>query len=309
MQGRLFSGMPKGSKFGSGWAVGVIFALLSAATYGLNPVLGKLGYATHLTGIQILHERFLFAVLILAALGPLVEKDFYRFDRSILTRSGVIAVFILVPMNLLYVYALADIPASLMSLITYVYPLVVLVLNRVVFGRQFTRGQLISVFFVIGGCLFIFSDALELSVSAMTLCIAFGAMFFYGTYLLALQQLAAGVSALQITFLSLFSSTLLLSFAHNPFDVLTFSFEQTAVVFTYGLVSTVFATFFLSRSIQELGATEAGIFCSFEPVFTIGFAALLLGEEIPLVRSVGMVLLVLGILIPNWGRIVLLFRR
>ena len=60
-----------------------------------------------------------------------------------------------------------------------------------------------------------------------------------------------------------------------------------------------FKLIFVSRVAQLLGATQAGIFCSFEPIFTISFAALLLGEQIPTFTIVGMILLVMGIVIPN----------
>ena len=68
----------------------------------------------------------------------------------------------------------------------------------------------------------------------------------------------------------------------------------------YGVISTIFATLFLFLAIDKLGATEAGIFCSFEPIFTILFSAFLLGETITAVRIAGMLLLVGAIVIPNY---------
>lgn len=283
----------------SGIATGLICAVLSAATYGLNPVLAKLGYAADLTALQILHERFFFALLVLLVLGPVLEKDFFVVTKPLLLRSLGISLLILTPMNLLYVYALKGIPASLMSLITYVYPLVVFLLNIAVLHQPFSRRQLTSVFFIIVGCFCIFSDALNMSVDAWTLSIAFLAMVLYAVYLLSLQEFAKGVSALKISFLTILFVWIALCVVHNPLEVLSFSGEQLGISFCYGLVSTVLSTYFLSRAIQLLGATEAGIFCSFEPVFTIVFASLVLGESTPWTRMVGMLCLILGIVVPN----------
>lgn len=280
--------------------LGVFYSLLCAATYGLNPVLGKLGYMADLSGPQILYARFAFALVLFAALGRFVEKDFFKFSKKALVNSFIIAAAVLVPMNLLYVYSLKDIPASLMSLITYIYPFVVLVLNFVIFRRRITPRQIASVAFIITGCICIFSDALSLNVEASVLGIAFLAMFFYGVYLLSLQQFAEGLSAFQLSFLTILYSVVILSFIQNPMELLNFNAEQLSVTFLYGFISTVLSTFFLCRAIQCIGATESGIFCSFEPIFTISFSALLLGESIPLIRFAGMSILVLGIVLPNW---------
>ena len=101
--------------------IGIGYSLLSAVTYGLNPVFAKFGYASGLDGIEILHARFLFALLVLAVACPLIERGFYKFPTSVLKGAVLIALLVLVPLNLLYIYALKDIPASMMSLITYIY--------------------------------------------------------------------------------------------------------------------------------------------------------------------------------------------
>lgn len=278
---------------------GILFSLLSAITYGLNPVFAKLGYASHLQGIEILHGRFIFAVIALALIGPLLQPGFFRFSRSLVKCSLFIGLGILLPLNLLYVYALKDIPASMMSLITYVYPLIILGVNSVVFHKQIQASQLISIIFILLACICIFSDAFELNITLTALALGFLSTVMYAVYLLSLQQLAVNVSAYQITFLTLLFATIGLSFFHNPLNILDFNGTQLAVTGGYGLISTVFSTIFVSRAVQLLGATQAGIFCSFEPIFTISFAALLLGEQIPTFRIVGMILLIMGIVIPN----------
>ena len=47
-------------------ALGILFSLLSAITYGLNPIFAKLAYSCDLSGTEILHARFIFAVVVLA---------------------------------------------------------------------------------------------------------------------------------------------------------------------------------------------------------------------------------------------------
>ncbi len=288
----------------STFKLGFCFSILSAITYGLNPVLAKLGYLTGLQGIEILHGRFLFATIILALIGPFLEKNFYSFSKKVVINALIISLIILLPLNLLYVYALKDIPASMMSLITYVYPMLVLLINLIFLKQKIFKRQWVSVVFIIAGCLCIFSDAFSLQVSEIALLLGFLSTLMYALYLISLQQLATDVSALQVTFLTIGIATIGLSFIHNPLALMNYGFEQLTVSAAYGLISTVMSTVFLSRAIQLLGATEAGIFCSFEPAFTIVFASMLLGEQIPTFRWIGLVLLICGIVLPN-SRLVL----
>ena len=109
--------------------LGVAFALLCALSYSVNPVLGKLAYAYGLTTVTILQGRFFFAVLGMMLIFPLIDKRVFKPTKGELKSSFIIGVLILVPMNMLYVFSLKGIPASLMSLITYLYPLAVLLMS------------------------------------------------------------------------------------------------------------------------------------------------------------------------------------
>lgn len=288
--------------------LGIAFSMLSACTYGLNPIFAKLGYSAGLSGVEILHARFIFAVLLLGAVGPLLQEKFYSFSATLIKKSLFIGFLVLLPLNLLYVYALKDIPASMMSLITYVYPLIILVINGVVFHKQISKSQITSICLILLACVCIFSDAFRTHITAVALCLGFLSTFMYAFYLLSLQQLATHESVYQLTFLTLLFPTLGLCCFHNPLSVLSFDAVQLSVTAGYGIISTVLSTIFVSKAVQFLGATQAGIFCSFEPVFTIGFASILLGEQIPVFRWIGMIFLILGIVIPNRLELVNVFK-
>lgn len=57
-------------------ALGILFSLLSAITYGLNPIFAKLAYSCDLSGTEILHARFIFAVVVLGLMGPFLPERF-----------------------------------------------------------------------------------------------------------------------------------------------------------------------------------------------------------------------------------------
>lgn len=280
--------------------LGVAFALLCALSYSVNPVLGKLAYAYGLTTVTILQGRFFFAVLGMILVFPFIDKTVVKPTKGELKSSFIIGVLILVPMNMLYVFSLKGIPASLMSLITYLYPLAVLLMSRVLLGKSIRKNQALSIGLIVLGGFCVFSDALMVHIEMTTLAIAVVAMLFYALYMVAFEGLGNGKNPFHMTFWTLLICTLGLFFIPSGQSLFSLNVAQWGVCLAYGVISTIFATVFLFLAIDKLGATEAGIFCSFEPIFTILFSALILGEDITLVRFLGMLLLVGAIVIPNY---------
>lgn len=284
--------------------LGVIFALCCALSYSVNPILGKLAYANGLSTITILQGRFLFAVIGMVLVFSFIDRSIFKPSQAELRSSAIIGLVILVPMNLLYVFSLKGIPASLMSLITYLYPLAVLLMSRVLLGKNIRKNQALSIGLIVLGGFCVFSDALMVNIPMATLVIAIVAMLFYALYMVAFEGLGKNKSPLHMTFWTLLICSIGFLLIPSEQSLLSLNWAQWGICMAYGVISTMFATIFLFLAIDKLGATEAGIFCSFEPIFTILFSALILGENITAVRIAGMLLLVGAIVIPNYRELI-----
>jgi drug/metabolite transporter (DMT)-like permease len=70
-----------------------------------------------------------------------------------------------------------------------------------------------------------------------------------------------------------------------------------AILFAMAGLSTVFPIFFLNAGIQKLGATKASITGTIEPVVTIVWAVLLLGETIQGIQLVGGILVLISVIL------------
>ena len=293
----------------SRFLAGILFAVLCAVSYSVNPVLGKLGYRFGMTTLSIVQGRFLFAILAMLAVFALMRRTVFRPSRRTLLRSATIGLLIVLPMNLLFVFSLRGIPASLMSLITYLYPLAVLLLSCAFLRHPLVMREAVSIALIICGGFCVFSDALQVRVAPAILAIALAAMFLYAVYMVAFERLGRGDDPLTMTFWTIAFTAAGVFCIPNPQPLLDFTLPQWGVCAGYGIVSTACATVFLFLAIDCLGATEAGIFCSFEPVFTIAASAWVLGEEITPVRLAGMALLVAAIVLPNLRKVLVAAER
>ncbi|PLX67691.1 MAG: hypothetical protein C0602_10065 [Denitrovibrio sp.] len=74
---------------------------------------------------------------------------------------------------------------------------------------------------------------------------------------------------------------------------------QLSVAIMLGVIPTAIAIGFLYLAMDLIGATYVSLFSSFEPAATLLLAAVLIGEEIVSFQIYGVVLLILGIVVPN----------
>ena len=84
-----------------------------------------------------------------------------------------------------------------------------------------------------------------------------------------------------------------------PFNVTTFTISHTnwsfwLALFYVGVLATVVSMVLWNIGVQKVGATSAGMFLNFNPVFTAILAFLLLGERMTLIQLLGSVIVIVG---------------
>lgn len=279
---------------------GTLFALVCAVSYAMNPVLIKVGYGLGIEPLPLMQYRFLFAALFMTAYFGLTAPRIITPTKPLLRKGAVITFAIVSPMNVFYAHSMQYIPASLMSLITYMFPVVVLAITALVLKTPVRKASYVSVAIILAACVCIFSDAFMQQISAYGILLGVIAMIFYSLYMVALQVFMKNESPESVTYFVVLLTALAYLFISNPLAILGYTWAQIGLCMVYALISTVICTIFLCKAIAAIGAAEAGIFCSFEPFFTVVFAVLLLGESIFPLRVLGLVLLIAGIIVPNF---------
>ena len=70
------------------------------------------------------------------------------------------------------------------------------------------------------------------------------------------------------------------------------TFEGVAAIIYLSIFCSILASMFWNKGLQEYDSSRSGIFLSLEPVFSLLFAVVLLGERISLLSTVGVVLVI-----------------
>jgi len=85
----------------------------------------------------------------------------------------------------------------------------------------------------------------------------------------------------------------------NPLKIFEMNCGQFTITAGLALIPAVIAVSMLYRAIEEIGSAYTSIFSILDPVVTIGLAYILLDENVVLIQVLGIVLIIIGIIVPN----------
>lgn len=281
-------------------ARGIIYAVISACSFGLLPVMGKIGYEIGMDTFEILQYRFLFGALLLAAYFAITNPKLLCISPKALAKAALFGLIVYPIQGTGFIGAVKYIPASTTSLIVYGYPAVVTIFSWLIFKQPITRSLATSLVLVFAGCALVFFDAFMHAADIRGVALAVGCMLGIALNMILGQVLFKGENTLSITLYILVFAALLFSIlAGGPASVLELDTRGIAYIFGIGLVPTLFAILFMYLAIERIGGTYTSIFSCIEPVTTVFAAWLLLGEPLAAWQICGAFLVITGVVWPN----------
>ncbi|MET9315967.1 DMT family transporter [Kribbella sp. NPDC003505] len=282
--------------------MGRLFCLLSAVTFGVMAVFGKLAYDAGVSVDALLLVRFGLAGLLLLAVA-LARGALRNLPRRAVVTGLGMGVFGYAAQSGLYFSALARIEASLVALLLYLYPVLVMVGAIALRREQASPRRIGALAVALAGIGLVLSGAMTGRFDLLGVLLALGAPIVYTCYILVGDSLTADVPPLALT-------ALVCSGAFGTFLVLAL-FRGTDLTFApigwlwlaaVALISTVAAILFFFAGMARVGPSVASILSIFEPVVTVVAAALVFGEQLSAVQWFGGGLVLASVVIVQWPR-------
>jgi drug/metabolite transporter (DMT)-like permease len=266
--------------------VGLAFVVVSAVSFGTLGVFGKLASRHGLTLPTLLGLRFALAA---AALWPLALLRREVVWLGVRRSAGLVA------MGGLYVLqaaaffsSLRTIPAAITSILLYVYPVLVTLLARVLFGERLTRMRLLSLALACVGVLLVVGPAPAGHLDAGGVLLGLASAVVYSTYILTGGVLLRGVPALYATsVITTAGGASFLLFGAATGRLHTPSAAGWGIVAGMAIVPTLIAASLFLAGLARVGPTRASIVSTLEPATTAVLAALVLGEGLSATRLLG----------------------
>lgn len=278
---------------------GAILSLLSAICYGAMAVMAKAAYAMGMDAWQMLLCRFVFGVALMGGWLALRDPSAFRIAPKKLTAVGLVGMFLYTTQSWCYFSSIRYISPSTTTLILYAYPAVVTLLSVPFLKLRLTRPLVFSLLAVSTGCALVFSDAFARGADPRGLALASGGMAVFSCYLLLCQVVMRGLRPMTATFYMILFTGLGFSLVHPPTVLLDLTAPQLVMGVALGLIPTALAVSLLFAAIERVGSAYASVFSSFEPVATIVFAAVFLGDPVIPWQIGGTLLILAGIALPN----------
>lgn len=271
----------------------VMLVLLSALGFGSAPLFAKLAYAGGVSPTMLLALRFLLAAIVLALV--------VRVRRIRLPRGRALAGFVL--MGTLYAAqaqsyftALLYASSGLVALLLYVYPVLVALLALLLGWQKLNRRTLVLLAIAMAGIAVTLGGKLE--GQPLGIGLALLAPVVYAVYILIGGRLTQGVDPLAATLVILTTGALV-----NGILAVAGGIESphgtTAwlAIVAIALFSTVVAVTFFLVGIKHIGAAQASIISTLEPVITLLLGVTLLGESISISQLFGGALVLVAVIL------------
>ena len=271
---------------------GAALVVLSAACFGLQPVMARIAYAAGMGVPAVLTYRFAIAVplfwLALAALRHPLRMA--RRDAALLLLLGAVGY---AAFSTMYFEAVDLIPAAAAAGLLYAYPTLVAV-TQAALGRERVTARLwLALAGATAGTLLVLGASAQ-GLRPLGTLLAVGAAVGYTVYLIVGHAVLARVQPLPATAVmtsgaafTLIGVAVLRGQAAPPATA-----SGWAAVAGLAVVTTVVAVLALFAGMARIGPTRASILNTVEPLVTAATAALVLGERLQVPQYLGILLIV-----------------
>lgn len=314
-------------------AVGIILIVISACGFGSGALFAKPIYAAGVDWMTLLSWRFLFAALL--SWGWLLAWPAHRRALAGLSRRRML---ILVLLGIMYVgnsgtyfAGLETVPASLAALIVYIYPALVAVMS-IRFARRLQGRRA-------WGALALATAGVALAVGGIDpgtapplsgLLLTIGSPLFYSVWIILSARLggeragrddessvpphdAEATSEPEQTD-SAPAAAIMLSATAAAWWIAALATgrrvqpqlippEAWLPLLGVGVVATAVALQAFYAGARRIGAAQASLVSTVEPVYTIALATLLFGEMLGPVQVLGGVMVIAGVVIAQTGQL------
>ena len=281
--------------------VGALLCLLSAAGFGAMAVFGKLAYDEGVEVGDLLLVRFALASVALVAIAAATGKLRGLPRRVVVAGLGMGAIGYAAQSGLFFA-ALERMDASLLALILYVYPALVLAGAVALRRERATSRRVAALVVALAGVALVLLGAASGEVDAVAALLGFAAAVTYTVYILTGDRVGAGVSPLALSALICTGATC--TFAIGAVvrggPELGFSAAGWGWVGAIALVCTVAAILLFFAGLARVGPSTAAILSTLEPVVTVGLAAAVFGESLSAVQLLGGALVLGAVVVMQW---------
>lgn len=276
---------------------GIIYAMLSSATFGLIPLFTLPVIKSGMHTPSIIFYRMLFSVAMLAVL-ILIRRESFRISAGQLKTIFFLSLFYAAT-SLLLVESYLYIPSGLATTISFLYPVAVTLILFFGFGQRVSAITLAAILLSFAGVVLLSLKTASGSLDGRGLLFAGITVFTYSTYIVGMNK--SSVSSL---------SSLVLSFYVLLFTSLFFSVNmllqggletipgpgELCSLLLLGFIPTVLSNIFLFLALKRIDSATTSLFGCMEPLTALLVGYFIFDESMLWIQMAGAALIIAAVL-------------
>lgn len=277
---------------------GSALILLGASCYGFFAIFTKLAYRDgNLAPLDVAMWRFLIASATIWLLSPFWRR---HVDWSTLDGRR-IAIFLglgvlLATLALVGIFSLLRVSATTYTLLLYTFPAMV-ALASFILGERLLPTEWAALGLALIGCALTVGAGIAIDDLVGVMLVLVNAML-YGTYMMAIGKFGRGTPGILSAAIIILGALISLA----PLGIvrglqMPSTLQGWGAIIGLGVVSTVLSIVLVFSGTIRIGAPRASILSTMEPVLTVIWAAILLGEHIRLIQFFGGVLIITSVIL------------
>ena len=289
---------------------GIVLTMLSSITFGFAFTLGPMTYGaggSNPVTLTFLRNFLSLPFLLLIVLFLKVDLRVTKNQLKNLAILGFIGNSIT---TLLLNIAFAHIDVGIVTPIHFTYPIFVTLGCVLFFHEKLSKQKIIALVIAMSGigCFFIESlnSASFNSSTLIGLILAVASGAFYAFYIIFMDKSGLkSESPFKITFYVAIASSIGMFFygiSTNQLVLSSLTTKSWIISAIFAFLCTVVALSLLQVGIKHIGASEAAVISTFEPITSVIFGILLLNEKITPIKIIACILIFSGVLILSFAK-------
>ncbi|MEL3971521.1 DMT family transporter [Rossellomorea oryzaecorticis] len=276
--------------------------LVGASSYGIHASIVKLGFAEGYTVTEVTGIQYLFGLLMLLTAFLFTKKVKLSF-KQVLSLLGI--GILLAMTGIFYGLSLSKVPATIAVVMLFQFTWLGLLIEALHLKKWPSNKKLVSVVFLWMGTLLAgglaSSGGFNWTGNIAGILYGFAAAFTFALFLFLSGKVARGVPIIQKSLMITFGGLLVVFLAFQP----SFIREPVRLIemgefgLAVAIVGTIFPVVFLAIGSPHLDSSITTILGAAELPAAIVSAMLILNEHVTAMQMAGMILILIGIAIPQ----------
>lgn len=278
---------------------GTILGIVSAVSYGTNPLGALYLYREGLNSSSVLFYRFLFAVIILAGI-MLAQRQSFALTRKELKTLCTLGLLFAVS-SLTFYTSFHYIDAGIAATMLFVYPIMVAVIMALFFKERISKVTLFSIALALSGIALLYRGGSGAGISTTGVVLVLVSALTYALYMVVVNQSAIVMSSIKLTFYVLFVCMVAIALQSGLGNGTQLQPLTTPRMWLFslmlGLVPTVISLVTMTLAVHAIGSTPTAIMGALEPLTAVVIGVTLFGEAFTPRLGIGIVMILTAVLL------------